>query len=109
YPHGANRLAVECKGVTAKKLLALPGITVHQRGNTDWTLLFDVALAERVFAILKPRKRRKLSGEQKAANAERLKDHRFKKATQPKRRESSNGEPGAPEAALVPAQVGFGA
>ena len=76
---------MECKGVTAKKLLTFPGITVHQQGNTDWTLLFDLALADQVFAIVKPRKRRKLSEEQKAANAERLKDHRFKNGTQPYR------------------------
>ena len=99
YPHGANRLAVECKGVTGKKLLAMSGITVHQQGDTEWTLLFDLAMADQVFDILKPRKRRTLSEEQKAANVERLKKHRFKKGTQPRRRKPQKDEPGPPEAA----------
>jgi hypothetical protein len=99
YPHGANRLAVECKTKTANKLMAIPTITVHQHGDTEWTLLFDLEMADLVFGIVKPRKRRRLSEEQKAANAERLKHHWFQNGTQPRRRKSSKDEPGAPRAA----------
>jgi hypothetical protein len=99
YPHGADRLAVECKTKTAHKLMAMSGITVHQQGDTEWTLLFDVAMFDAVAAIVKPRRRRRLSEEQKAANVERLKDHRFNNGTQPRRRKSTKDEPGASEAA----------
>jgi hypothetical protein len=99
YPHGANRLAVECKTKTAHKLMAISAITVQQHGDTECTLLFNLAMADQVFGIVKPRKRRKLSEEQKAANVERLKDHQFQNGTQPRRRKSSKDEPGAPKAA----------
>jgi hypothetical protein len=70
YPHGANRLAVECKTQPAHKLMAIPAITVQQQGDAQWTLIFDLEMADLVFGIVKPRKRRKLSEVQKAANAE---------------------------------------
>lgn len=69
YPHGLNLLAVECLGQTARKLVAIPGLTVHQRGDTEWTLLFDVGLFDLVAAVVKPRKRRKWSEEQRQAMA----------------------------------------
>jgi hypothetical protein len=75
------------------------GITVHQHGDIKRTLLFDLAMFDAVAAIVKPRRRRKLSKEQKAANVERLKNCRFKNGTQPRRRKSPNGEPGPSEAA----------
>ena len=79
YPQGANRLAVECKGATATRLMALPGIAVHQQGDTEWTLIFDLAIFDAVAAIVRPKRRRLLSEEQKAANVERLKGYFFKK------------------------------
>lgn len=82
YPYGVNRLAVECKTATARRLTGLPNIIVHQQGDTDWTLLFDLAMFEAVAKIVKPRKRRRLSKEQKAANVEKLKVFQFKNGTQ---------------------------
>jgi len=89
YPQGTNRLAVECKTSTAGKLLTLQGITVHQKGDREWTLLFDVAMFDAVAAIVKPKKRRLLSQEQKAGNAERLRGFAFKNGTQPTAQKSS--------------------
>ena len=83
YPHGSTLLAVECKGTTAKRLMDLPGVTVHQQGDMEWTLLFDVAIFEAVAAIVKPRKRRRLTEDQRAGNVERLKAFRFKTARIP--------------------------
>jgi hypothetical protein len=74
YTHGANRLAVECKTATAKRLAALPGVTRHQQGDTEWTLLFNLAAFDAVAAIVKPRKRRKWSDDKRQA----MRKHLFK-------------------------------
>ena len=92
YPHGANRLAVECKGATASRLMTLRGITVHQQGDTDWTLTFDPAAFDAVAAIVKPRKRRLQSEEQKVACAARLNPFRYKKRPQSAAHSPKNDE-----------------
>jgi len=74
YAHAANRLAVECKTGTARKLMAVPGVTVHQQGDTECTLLFDLAIFDAVAAIVKPRRRRKWSDEKRQA----MRKHLFK-------------------------------
>jgi hypothetical protein len=67
YPHGGSRLAAKCYGPTAKKLLTVAGVTVHQQGDREWTLLFDVSSFNEVAEIMKPRKRRHLSPERARA------------------------------------------
>jgi hypothetical protein len=67
YPHGGSRLAAECYGPTARKLKAIAGVTVHQQGDREWTMLFDVSLFDQVAEIMKPRKRRHLSPERARA------------------------------------------
>ena len=56
-------------GVEANEILEeIPGVKVHQRGDSDerddfeWTLLFSLQLFDEVAKIVRPRKRRKLSG-----------------------------------------------
>jgi hypothetical protein len=68
YPYGGDMLAVEIdyRPSTAKKLAAVPGIIHHQAGDAEQTFLFPLALFNQVAAIVKPRRRRKLSAEQKA-------------------------------------------
>jgi hypothetical protein len=67
YPHGGSRLAAECYGPTARKLKAIAGVTVHQQGDREWCMLFDVSIFEQVAEVMKPRKRRHLSPERARA------------------------------------------
>jgi hypothetical protein len=68
YPAGGDRLAVDVDyhpGI-AKKLAAIPGVTLAQDGDGEKTFVFFLGVAEEVFALVKPRKRRVLSEEHKA-------------------------------------------
>lgn len=74
YPYGGSELCVEIdyRTPTAKAVAAIPGVVVHQEGDHERTYRFHVDLFAQVAALVKPRKRRKLSEEQRAACAERL-------------------------------------
>jgi hypothetical protein len=66
YPHGQDLLAVELTGVQRSlwsRLDAL-GCRLHVRGDRVRTYLFEVSLWREVFAVVKPRKRRKATGKQ---------------------------------------------
>jgi len=69
YPHGGELLAAEVdyRAPTFKALLAIPGVKLHQDGDHEKTLVFHVDLSPQVAAILKPRRRRVLTDERKAA------------------------------------------
>src|SRR4051794_23742472 len=74
YPFGWDLLAVEVDrhpGL-AKQLSTIPGVTLHQAGDHERTYLFPAHLFDQVAAIVKPRRRRKLTPEQRQAAAERL-------------------------------------
>jgi hypothetical protein len=79
YPHGRDLLAVEVDhhpGV-AKRLAAL-GLVVWQDGDKEGTFLFDVSEFEAVAEIVRPRKKRRLTPEQREACKERLKEYAFR-------------------------------
>ena len=78
YPHGGDVLAVDVdhRTPTAKKLAAL-GLTQHHDGNHEKTFHFSVERFDEVAAIVLPRKRRKLSPEQREACAARLSAYKF--------------------------------
>jgi hypothetical protein len=83
YPHGGSKLAVEIDyhpGI-AKKVAELPGISCVQDGDAEKTYIFDLERFQTVADVVLPRKRRKLSEEQKRASAARLAEYRFKPAT----------------------------
>jgi hypothetical protein len=65
FPHGGDVLAVEVSYALAKRLAAL-GLKVHQDGDREKTFLFTVERFEEVAAIVKPKRRRRLSPEQAA-------------------------------------------
>lgn len=79
FPHGGSLLAVEIDGrtLTAKRLADLPCCTVQQWGDAERTLLFHLADFETVAAVVKPRKRRVMTPEQREAAATRLAKHQF--------------------------------
>src|SRR5215467_6259659 len=57
YPHGGNLLAVDVDGrpMTAKHLAALPGVMLHQDGDSEKTYTFDLSLFDAVAEIVLPR------------------------------------------------------
>ena len=63
FPHGGNLLAASTnrRGATAKKLMALPGVTVHQDGDDGVTVLFPVESFDQVAALMRPKRRRVVS------------------------------------------------
>ena len=77
YPHGGTLLAVEVdsRPTTARRLLESGVCTLYQDGNREKTLTFDVAVFEAVAAIVKLRRRRRLTEEQKKAAIENLKQY----------------------------------
>jgi hypothetical protein len=80
YLHGKDELGASATGrIIAGKLAALPGVRVHQRGDCEVTVVFPPGLFPAVAALLKARKRRRLSAEQAASGAARLAHHRFRK------------------------------
>jgi len=79
YPHAEGILALECKTYTARCLRQLSGVTIHQEGDSEWTLLFPIGLFDQVAAIVQPKKRRFLTPAQRAAAVERLRKYQFSK------------------------------
>jgi hypothetical protein len=76
YPQGGTTLALECNcrpGI-ARQVAATPGVRIHQDGGMagGMTFLFDVSLFEQVAEIVKPRRRRRLSEEERARRIERF-------------------------------------
>src|SRR5437868_7136193 len=69
YPHGPDRLAVEVdrRPGVARALAALPGVTVTQDGGFggEMTVTFPLERFAAVAAIVRPRRRRKLTPEQR--------------------------------------------
>jgi hypothetical protein len=74
FPFGGSRLGVEADGRPGlvKKLLAIPGVELWQDGDREKTLVFDVSLFGLVAAVVRPRKKRRLSEEQRRECIRRL-------------------------------------
>src|SRR5262245_29563888 len=85
YPHGKTVLAVEIDHHPhlAARVAAIPGVRLYQDGDHEKTFLFDVEAFDKVAEVVEPKKRRRLSEEQRAAQVERLKAHRFGKGEVP--------------------------
>jgi hypothetical protein len=79
YPHGGTRLAVEVDGraITAGRLWTSGVCTLHQDGDHQKTFTFDAADFQEVAAIVKPRRKRRLTEAQKQAAA-RLAKYQFR-------------------------------
>jgi hypothetical protein len=65
FPHGGQMLAVEVTYAMSRRLDAL-GLVLHQDGDRERTYLFPVSRFDDVAAVVKPRKRRRLTPEQNA-------------------------------------------
>ena len=78
-PWGNSTLAaVTAKaGTVARRLKALPNIEVWQDGSDGVTVLFDAADFDQIADIMRPRRRRHLTPEARAAAGERLRKYQF--------------------------------
>src|SRR5262245_44392252 len=78
YPHGGEMLAVDAdhhpKAVRA--LATLEGVRCWQDGDRETTFIFPLTLFDRVAGVIRPKRRRRLSPEQRA----RLAAHGFARA-----------------------------
>jgi hypothetical protein len=79
YPHGGSLLAVEVDGraITRQRLRGLGCTTVIQDGDESVAVTFDVADIDQIAEIVKPRRKRRLSEEQRRQAAERLAPYQF--------------------------------
>ena len=84
YPHGRDVLAASTntRGGITRKLAALDCTTVVQDGSDGINATFHVRDFEQVAELMKPRRRRHLTVEQRRAAAERLAKYAFKPARQ---------------------------
>ena len=91
YPHGGNLLGVATKkrGGIARRLADLPFTTVTQDGDDGMNLTFELEHFDTVAEIVRSRRRRQMSDEQRAAAAEHLRQFHFQSA-----RRASNSRPG---------------
>ena len=79
YPHGGSTLGVfvDYHSRIAARVGQLPGVRLWLDGDAEKTYLFPVSLFEEVARIVKPRKRRRQTPEQRASSAERLRQYQF--------------------------------
>lgn len=84
YPHGGKLLgaSTNCRGPVANRLAALPGVRVVQVGHDGINVVFHVNHFAQVAKIIRPRCRRSLSPKKRAEQTERLRQYRFRRATQ---------------------------
>jgi hypothetical protein len=83
-PWGGSTLAAvtDWAGPTACKLAALDFAMVHQDGSDGVTVLFPVERFSEVAELMRPRRRRQMTEEQRLAAAERLAKYAFTPARQ---------------------------
>jgi hypothetical protein len=83
YPHGADYLAVSTnhRARIANRLAALPGVRIVQDGDDGINAIFHVDDFDEVAAIMKPRRRRRLTPGQRTEREERLRKYQFAPAT----------------------------
>jgi hypothetical protein len=78
YPFGGDMLAAATnnRGPIATRLAQLPCVRVHQDGDDGVTVVFPAGEFAQVAALLKPRRRRRLTPEQRAERIEQLAEAR---------------------------------
>lgn len=79
YPHGGDLLAASTNtsGPTAKAVLQLPGVIVHQNGADGVTVLFREPQLSQVAQLLQLRRRRRVSDQERQRLVELGRQHGF--------------------------------
>ena len=74
WENGGDTLAVDIDyhDQIANKVRAIPGVTVKCDGDREKTFLFPLSLFARVARLVQPRRRRRMTPEQRAEAAKRL-------------------------------------
>ncbi len=85
YPHGGNQLAASTKvaGGIARTLKALTFTTLHQDGADGVDVIFPIDRFDEIAAVMKPRKRRRMTEAAKRQAADRLRQYQFTKGQCP--------------------------
>jgi hypothetical protein len=97
YPHGGGMLAVftHARQHVPQRLAEIPGTRLYTDGDDGKTFLFPVGVFGQVAEVVRPRKRRRLSQEQRRRAVERLALYRFQDRFAPQSAaETVLGEPG---------------
>src|SRR6476660_4953227 len=83
YPNGGDYLGASTtlRGPIAGRLAALPCVRVSQDGDDGVNAIFHVDDFETVAAVMKPKRRRRLTTDQRAERVERLRNYQFTPAT----------------------------
>lgn len=84
YPHSSELLGVatNSRGSTANAIARLSGVTVLQEGDDGLNAGFPIELFPKIAKLVKPRRKRQLTADQREGAVERLAKHRFSTARQ---------------------------
>lgn len=84
YPHGGELLgaSTDHDGRIANRLALLPRVRIIQDGDDGVNVVFHINELPNVASIMKPRRRRVLTAEQRNQRTERLRKYQFSSATQ---------------------------
>ena len=79
FPHGGSYLGASTthRGPVASRLAALPCVRVVQDGDDGINVVFHVKYFDAVAAMMKPRRRRRLTTDQRADRVEGLRSYQF--------------------------------
>src|SRR5262249_1255264 len=78
YPHGPNALgAWPGRRMMVSKLISIPGVRIRQRGDAEVTVVFPPDLLDTVCDVLKARRRRRTSDQQREVIKARLAPYQF--------------------------------
>jgi hypothetical protein len=79
YPHGGDLLALQCdsRPNIAAMIRRIPGVKLDQDGESEKTFIFAIGVFEQVAAIVKPRRKRQWTEEERQAVAEHLRPFQF--------------------------------
>lgn len=85
FPWGGSRLAamIDYRPGVARQVAVIPGVRLEQGGDREFTFSFDAELFPQIAEIVQPRRRRRLSAEQRAACSAQLAPHRFRSSRTP--------------------------
>jgi hypothetical protein len=82
YPRGGELLgtSTDHRGPVANRLAALPSVRVVQLGDDEINAVFHFSSFDDVAAVMKPKRRRMLTPDQRAERVERLRKYQFSSA-----------------------------
>ena len=117
YPHGGEILAAVVTGRYARQQVADLACIRSRRGDAELVVTFHVDDAEAVFALLKPRRQRRVSPEQRERLKAMMRDPRFASRKRARREHESDAVaenvqgcvPGASDAGNSPQATVYGA